>query len=318
MRAIEYRSFGGPEVLALVDVPIPQPGPGQALIAVRVAGVNGIDCKLRQGLFGEQNLPQRPGLELAGVVHAVGPGAAVTVGEEVFGWSAAGPLHLEGWPDGFPAGAYADYALADIVIPKPGALQWEEAVALPVAGETAIRGIRRLDIQRGETVLILGGSGVVGSIAVQLAVARGATVIASASRSNADYVASLGATPVLYGDGLAERVRTVTRGVDAALDAAGRGGLADVIELRGGADRVITIADPHAMEFGVTFDEGGPAGHNTDVLAELADQALSGAVRVRQSSRFALTNARQAQELSASGHASGKITLTVSDDPKRG
>ncbi len=311
MRAIEYDTFGGPEVLTLVEVPVPEPGPSQVRVAVKIAAVNGIDWKIREGHLGEQPMPQRPGVELAGVVDAAGPDAAVAVGDEVFGWAAAAATQVQGWDGGFPAGAYADYALAEVAIPKPAELTWTQAAALPVAGETALRGVGQLDVAAGEVLLILGGSGVVGSIAVQLAVARGATVIATAGDANADYVAALGATPVRYGDGLVQRVRDISPRVDAALDAAGLGGLEDLVSLRGGTDRIVSLADPAAFELGFPFDPGGPGDHNTGVLTELAELAVSGALHIRHSRSYPLPEAAQAQQFSATGHASGKITLDV-------
>jgi NADPH:quinone reductase-like Zn-dependent oxidoreductase len=311
MRAIQYEAFGGPEALRLVDVAIPEPSRGQVRVAVTVAGVNGIDWKIREGHLGDQKMPQCPGVELAGVVDAAGPDASVRVGDEVFGWSAAGQTQVQGWGGGFPAGGYADYALAEVVIAKPTELSWNEAASLPVAGETALRAVRRLDLQAGEVLLVQGGSGVVGSIAVQLAVAQGATVIATAGDSNADYVTSLGAIPVRYGEGLVERVSEMSPRIDAALDAAGLGGLKDLITLRGGTDRVVTVADPAAFELGVTFDSGGPEGHNVGVLTELADMAVSGALRIRHARSYPLTEAAHAQQFSASGHPHGKITLAV-------
>jgi NADPH:quinone reductase-like Zn-dependent oxidoreductase len=312
MRAIQYDAFGGPEVLRLVDAAIPEPERGQVRIAVKVAGVNGIDWKIREGHLGDQKMPQRPGLELAGVVDAAGPDASVAIGDEVFGWAAAGTTQVPGWGGGFPAGAYADYALAEVVIPKPVELTWIEAASLPVAGETALRAVRRLHLQAGEVLLVQGGSGAVGSIAVQLAVAQGATVIATAGESNADYLVSLGATPVRYGDGLVERVQQISPRIDAALDAAGLGGLEDLITLRGGTDRVVTVADPAAFDLGVAFDAGGPEGHNVGVLTELAEMAGAGALQIRHARSYPLTEAAQAQQFSASGHPNGKITLDVS------
>jgi NADPH:quinone reductase-like Zn-dependent oxidoreductase len=312
MRAIEYDNFGGPEVLRLVDVPVPKPGPRQVRVAVKVAGVNGIDWKIRAGYLGEQSMPQRPGVELAGVVDAVGPGASVGVGDEVFGFAAAGSTRVEGWNGGFPAGAYADYALAETVIPTPTELTWTEAASLPVAGETAMRGVRLLGVCPGEVVLVHGGSGVVGSLATQLGVARGATVIATCGDLNARYVASLGATPVRYGPGLVERVREISPRIDAVLDAAGFGGLADFITLRGGTERIVTLADPAAFEMGITFDPGQSGDHNIGVLTELAEMAVAGALRIRRSHSYPLTEAAAAQQFSATGHAGGKVTLDVS------
>lgn len=311
MRAIQYETFGGPDVLHLVEVPEPEPGPGQVRVAVKVAAVNGIDWKIREGQLGEQPMPQRPGVELAGVVAATGPNVSLDVGDEVFGWAAAGPTRVKGWSHGFPAGAYADYALAEIVIPKPAELSWSQAASLPVAGETALRGVRRLDLRPGEVLLIQGGSGVVGAIATQLAVAQGVTVIATTGDSNADYVASLGATPVRYGQGLVQRVRHISPRVDAVLDAAGLGELADLITLRGTTERIVSVADPGALEQGIPFDGGGPSGHSTGVLTELARLAVTGALQIRHSRSYPLTQAAQAQQFSATGHAGGKITLDV-------
>jgi len=311
MRAIEYNTFGGPEVVRLVDAPVPAPAHGQVRMAVKVAAVNGVDWKIREGQLGQQPMPQRPGVELAGVVDAVGPDASVAVGDEVFGWAAAGATNVQGWDGGFPTGSYADFALAEVVIPKPADLAWTEAAALPVAGETALRGLRRIGVRAGEVVLIHGGSGVVGSIAVQLAVARGAFVIATTGDSNADYVASLGATPVRYGDNLVQTVRDISPHVDAALDAAGLGGLADLVTLCGGTERVVSLADPAAFDLNVPFDPGGPKDHNTAVLTELAELAVTGALSIRHSRSFPLAEAAAAQAFSATGHAGGKITLDV-------
>jgi NADPH:quinone reductase-like Zn-dependent oxidoreductase len=312
MRAIEYDVFGGPEVLRLVDVPLPEPGPGQVRVAVKVAAVNGVDWKIREGQMGEQSMPQRPGVELAGIVDAAGPGTSVEVGDEVFGWAAPGTTQVPGWDGGFPAGAYADFALAEVVIPKPAELSWTDAASLPVAGETAVRGVHWLDLQPDEVVVIQGGSGMVGSIAVQLAVARGATVIATAGPSNADYVRSLGAIPVPYGDEMVERVRQISPRVDAALDAAGLGALTDLITLRGGTERVVSLADPAAFDVGLPFLPGGPEGHNVRVLGELAAMVLNGAVQLRQAKSFPLSEAAAAQALNATGHAGGKLTIDVS------
>jgi NADPH:quinone reductase-like Zn-dependent oxidoreductase len=308
MRAIQYDAFGGPEVLHLVDVAAPEPGPGQVRVAVRVAGVNGIDGKIRAGEMGEQSLPQRPGLEFSGVVDAAGQDAPAQVGDYVFGWTVTGDA-LIALPFG---GAYAQYALAEIVAPKPAGLSWTDAAALPVAGETALRSLRLLEVQPGEVLLVHGGSGVVGAVATQLAVAQGVTVIATTGDANADYVASLGATPVRYGEGLAERVHAISPRVDVVLDAAGFGVLPDSITLRGDTERIITLADPAAADLGVTFSPGAPSDHTPGVLSELADKAMAGELRIRHAGSYPLTEAAQAQQVSATGHAGGKITLKVS------
>lgn len=311
MRALEYTEFGGPDVLKLVEVPLPEPGPGQVRIAVKFAAVNAVDWKIREGRLGEQFMPQRPGVEVAGIVDAAGPNAAVKVGQEVFGWTASGSTQVPGWAGGFPAGGYADFAVAEVVIAKPTAMSWAEAASLPVAGETAVRGLHWVDPQPGEVVLVQGGSGMVGSIVVQLAVARGATVIATAGHTNADFVQSLGAIPVPYGQDMLAAVQEVSPRVDAAIDAAGLGGLAELIALRGGTERVVSLADPGAAQAGLPFLPGGPDGHNVRVLGELADMVLTGAVRQRPAKIFPLTEAAAAQRFNATGHAGGKVLLDV-------
>ena len=216
MKAIVFDRFGGPEVLRLTDIDLPVPGPGQIRLKVVTAGVNPLDHKIRNGWLEQvfpTTFPAIPGLEAAGVVDQVGDGVTGTApGDEVFGFT--------------DTGAYAEYVLATVVTGKPAGLSWDAAAALPVAGETAQRVLDLLAVEDGETVLVHAAAGAVGGLAVQLAVARGATVIGTASPVNHDHLRSLGAVPVTYGDGLAERVRAVApHGVDAVLDAAGQGAL---------------------------------------------------------------------------------------------
>ncbi|AXG78566.1 NADP-dependent oxidoreductase [Streptomyces paludis] len=303
MRAIVFEKFGGPEVLRPEETPEPHPGPGQVRVAVRAAGVNPIDWKIRRGWMEQAfptPLPAVPGTEFAGVVDEVGEGVTdLAVGDEVLGWSATG--------------AYAQYALAKNVTVKPAGLGWAEAAALPVAGETAVRVLDALGVRDGETLLLHGAAGSVGAMAAQLAVARGATVIGTASPAGHAFVRSLGAVPVAYGDGLVARVRAVApQGVDAVFDTAGKGALPDSIELRGGTtDRVVTIADMAAQELGVTFSSGGtpPEKMRAD-LAENARLAAAGTLRVQIARTFPLAEAAAAQETSEAGHAKGKLVIT--------
>ncbi|WP_046508557.1 NADP-dependent oxidoreductase [Streptomyces odonnellii] len=303
MRAAVFEKFGGPDVLHTQNVDEPHAGPGEVRVAVRAAGVNPMDWKIRHGwmeqLFSTR-LPAVPGLEFAGVVDETGEGVTdMAVGDDVVGWTATG--------------AYAQYALTETVVPKPPSLGWEEAAAIPVAGETARRVLDQLALRRGETLLLHGAAGAVGSVAVQLAVARGATVIGTASPANHDYLRSLGAVPVAYGEGLVERVRAVApQGVDAVFDTAGRGALPDSIELRGGTtDRIVTIADPAAADHGVTFSSGVTApGRKRAALAENVRLAAEGKLRLRVAGTFPLADAAKAQETSESGHASGKLVIT--------
>lgn len=300
MRAIQFDRFGGTEVLHEADIEIPEPGPGQVRVRVEAAGVNALDGKVRSGAMQARfptPLPAVPGYEVAGVVDALGPGPqAVQVGDEVLGWS--------------DTGSYAQYALATTVTRMPAGLDWPHAVALPVAGETAERVLDLLGVSAGETVLIHGAAGAVGTLAVQLALARGATVIGTAGPANQDYLASLGATPTLYGEGLIERVRALAPdGVDAVLDAAGKGALEDSITLRGGTERIVTLADFRAHQLGITFSTGGQE-HSTARLAALAQDAATGKV-VTTVTAYPLAQAATAQQVSDTGHVRGKLVITV-------
>ncbi|OLZ58672.1 NADP-dependent oxidoreductase [Amycolatopsis keratiniphila] len=295
MRAITITQYGEPDVLRLDEAPLPEPGPGQVRVAVKAAGVNPIDWKIRSGAMAEVrpvDFPHILGLELAGVVDAVGEGAGFAVGDEVFGWS--------------ETGTYAEYALASTVIRKPAGLSWAEAAALPIAGETALRVLGELEVKPGETVVIHGASGQVGRIATQAAVALGATVVGLAGASSLGEVKELGAVPVQYGDGWVSRVRSVAPdGVDAVFDAAGFGVLGDSVELLGSPDRLITIADPAAYAQGLKFSAGG-----SETRAVLEDLVARG-LKLKLGSSYALADAASAHRESATGHAGGKITLTL-------
>ncbi len=298
MRAMQFNEFGPAEHLRVAEAPVPEPGPGQVRVAVRTAGVNAIDWKIRSGFMTATHpveLPHVPGIELAGVVDAVGEGVEFAPGDEVFGWS--------------DSGAYAEYALATVVAAKPAELSWADAAALPVSGETALRGLRVLDVAAGDTLLVNGASGAVGSLAVQFAVARGAVVIGTTGAAGDDYVRSLGAVPVRYGAGLADRVRAVAAKVDAVFDAAGFGALPDAIELRGGTDRIVTIADPAAFALGIEFSGGGL--HESALLADLASQVTAGKLRITRAASHPLDGAAEAHRLSETGHSGGKITLEI-------
>ncbi|CAM5742379.1 NADP-dependent oxidoreductase OS=Streptomyces alboniger OX=132473 GN=CP975_06760 PE=4 SV=1 [Streptomyces alboniger] len=204
---------------------------------------------------------------------------------------------------------YAQFALATTVALKPAGLDWQHAVALPVAGETAERVLDLLGVAAGETVLMHGAAGAVGTLAVQLAAARGARVIATAGPANQDYLTSLGATATLYGEGLVDRVRALAPdGVDAVFDLAGKGALEDCIALRGGTERIVTIADFRARQLGITFSSGGQE-RSADRLAALAQDAATGKL-VTTVTAYPLTQAATAQQVSDAGHVRGKLVLT--------
>jgi NADPH:quinone reductase-like Zn-dependent oxidoreductase len=300
MKAIVFDRFGGTEVLHEADIEVPQPGPGQVRVGVKAAGVNAVDGKVRSGMLEAVKptiFPAVPGGELAGVVDALGEGVTdVQVGDGVLGWS--------------DTGSYAEYALATTVAPMPAGLEWQDAAALPVASETAELVLNLLGVGAGETVLMHGASGGVGTLAVQLATARGARVIATAGPANQDYLTSLGATATVYGEGLVERVRALAPdGVDAVFDLAGQGALEDSITLRGGTERIVTIADFGAQQLGVTF-ASGPAEASAARLAAVAQDAATGKL-VTTVTAYPIDQAAAAQQVSDAGHVRGKLVLTV-------
>jgi NADPH:quinone reductase-like Zn-dependent oxidoreductase len=300
MKAVQFSQFGGPGVLEIVELPDPHPDAGQVRIAVRAAGINPIDWKVRSGAMGG-DLPQTTGREVAGTVDEVGDGVTdAKPGDRVFGLAAGG-------------GGAAQLALSSDYAPIPPSLDFAAAAALPVAVETAVRTLDLLGVGAGTTVLINGAAGGVGSAAVQIARARGAQVIGTASENNHDYLRSLGAEPTTYGDGLEQRVRELAPdGVDAALDAAGSGALPALVELTGSPDRVVTIADfLGAQETGVEFSGGMGTARAVRALSEIGDLIEAGKFSLAVQQTFPLDQIAEAHELSQRGHVRGKLVVLV-------
>jgi NADPH:quinone reductase-like Zn-dependent oxidoreductase len=298
MRAIVIDEFGGPDVLHLKDVLPPEAGPGQARVRVRAAGINPYDTKLRAGFLQEYvpvTLPTIPGLEVAGTVDQVGPDVDwARVGDEVFGFA--------------DTGGYAEYALVTKVVPKPAELDWTTAAGLPIAAEAATGVLDELALTDGETILINGAAGAVGTIATQLAIARGATVIGTASDGNHYHLRDLGATPVNYGPGLADRVRAeAPNGVDAVFDM-GQGGLPDAMDLRGGTSRIITISDMSAYQLGIRLF--GAADRDPSAIAGVARLVADGSL-ILPVRTFPLADAAATHKLVETGHNRGKRVFTV-------
>jgi NADPH:quinone reductase-like Zn-dependent oxidoreductase len=299
MKAAQFSRFGGPDVLEIVDLPDPHPGPDEIRITVRAAGVNASDWKKRQGLM-DQELPQTLGYEAAGVVDEIGDGVTdVAVGDRVVGFSGAGA-------------AQAELTVLSAWAPIPESLDFAEAAALPSAVETAARALDQLGVERGETVLINGASGTIGSAAVQLAVARGARVIGTGSPATHGYLRKLGAEPVAYGEGLSARVRALAPGgVDRALDVAGSGNLPELIQLADGAEHVITIADfAGAQTYGVRFSRGD-SGRALYSLALVVELVASGRFSLPVGRTFPLRAVAEAQRAGEAGRVRGKIVLLV-------
>jgi NADPH:quinone reductase-like Zn-dependent oxidoreductase len=299
-RAVEYTEYGGPEVLRVVERDAPEPGPGQVRVAVRAAGVNPIDWKIRSGAMARvmpARFPVVPGSDMAGVVDRVGPGVtAFAVGDEVLGRG---------------SGTYAELTLAAVegITRKPPEVSWEVAAGLPVVATTTYRVLALLGLKPGETLVVDGAAGGVGTVAVQVARHRGATVIGTAGPANHEYLRSLGAIPVAYGEGLADRVREVApQGVDAALDASGRGSLAALVDLVGGPERVVTIADSAAAELGVRFTSGG-ADEVPGSLADAVSLVAAGTVTLPVARTYPLSEAAAAHRDSEAGHVRGKLVL---------
>lgn len=306
-RAVVATAYGDPEVLQLIDVERPVPGPGQVLIEVRAAGINPLDHKLCGGGFGTDpgKLPMRLGFEVSGVVAELGAdqpaGDLLAVGDAVLSYSVNG--------------GYAAYVVADRgdVFAKPDSLSFEEASGLLLVGGTAVDLITTTAVTAGDTVLVHGASGSVGSMVVQLAVARGARVIGTAAPQRHDEVRALGGEPVAYGPGLADRVRAMTDTVDVALDTVGTDEAVDTsIELVADRKRIATIAAfGRAPELGIHALAGGGPGAATRAAAraELVAAAGRGELTVTVDRTFPLSQARAAHEYLKSGKAQGKLAL---------
>jgi NADPH:quinone reductase-like Zn-dependent oxidoreductase len=292
--------YGPPEALAWSEVAMPEPGPGQVRIRVHAAGVGPTDLKIRRGaLAGVFPLPSPAilGFEAAGTVDAVGPAVTgVAIGDEV-----AAQL---------PAlGGYGEYALASAWTVKPASVSWADAAALPASAEAAVGVLRQLHVAPGQTLLILGGGGSVGVIATQLAVAQGLTVISATGSRDEQLARDLGAIPVHYGPELIKQVRAHVAKVDAVLDAAGKGGLGDAVELAGGPERVITLADEHAADYGVALSAPTPD-RAPDAIDQTMPLLASGKLRLRSQRVLPLRDAARAHELLETGQAHEKLILT--------
>ncbi|WP_326808831.1 NADP-dependent oxidoreductase [Streptomyces sp. NBC_01775] len=303
--AIAFAAYGGPDVLKPTSIDIPEPDPTQVRVAVREAGVNPLDWKLRSGAmaaFMPLELPWIPGFEVAGTVEETGDGVSgLQVGDEVFGRAPH---------------AYATHVIADAgaLVHRPEDLDARRAAALPVAAEAAYRALEELNVGPGETVLVHGAAGVVGNLAVHFALERGARVIGTAGEAAHDRLTALGAEPVTYGEGWADRVRAVApHGVDAVLDASGADVLGDSVALAEDGTRVLTLADPAAaQEHGALFSGGGPDADRTGPALELALALYRrGALDVPLHAPYPLAEAAEAHRRGEAGGLDGKLVLTV-------
>lgn len=302
MKAAAFSEFGGPEVLRVMELEAPQAGPGQVRVRVRAAGVQPYDAAVRAGWTPpgvSKELPRIPGNEFAGVVDQVGEDVTgVSPGAEVLGFT--------------QLGAYAEYVVvpATDLAAKPAGVPWEVAGGLTAGVQTAEIALDGLGVGEGDTVLIHAAAGSVGSAAVQIARLRGATVIGTAREENHEYLRELGAIPVVYGDGLADRVRALAPGgVDAALDGAGGHALEVSLELVKDRERILTLVEHgKAAELGVKLTQGVRTAERLGRYARLYAEGFF-AFPIRRA--FPLEQAADAHREIETGHGRGKIVITI-------
>jgi NADPH:quinone reductase-like Zn-dependent oxidoreductase len=304
MKAVRFDEYGPVTVLDVRDVPTPEAGPGQVLIRVRAAGINPGEAKIRDGSLHERwpaTFPSGQGSDFAGVVERLGPGVtAVAEQDEVIGWVDT-------------RSSQAEYLVADQedLAPKPSGLPWEVAGAIPVVGFTAWAMVRAVDLKAGDTVVVSGAAGGVGSLAVQLARRAGATVIGLAGPSNHDWLKRHDVIPVAYGDGVADRIRSVGQArVDAFLDTHGGGYVAIAVnDLGVRPERIDTVADFDAVaKYGVKADGNG-AGASAATLEVLAGLIAAKELELPIARTYPLAEVVTAYTQLAKGHIRGKIVL---------
>ena len=301
-KAVRFQEYGGVEVLNVAEVPMPEPGPGQVLVRVKAAGINPGEAKIREGLLHSRwpaTFPSGQGSDLAGVVARAGQGVTgFAAGDEVIGYTDN-------------RASQAEYALAGAanLTARPPGVPWEVAGSLFVVGATAWAAVRAVTLTSGDTVVVAGAAGGVGSVTVQLARRTGATVIGLASPANHEWLAGHGVIPVSYGDGVADRIRQAAAKVDAFIDTFGADYVRLALDLGVEPSRVDTIVRFDAVErYGVKA-EGNAVGASAAVLAELAGLIDAGELEIPVAATFPLDQVRDAFRLLAGGHAHGKIVL---------
>ncbi len=305
-KAVRFENYGGIDVLKIEDVPRPVPGEGQVLVQVKAAGINPGEAKIREGLLDAlwpATFPSGEGSDLAGIVAETGPGVtAFSAGDEVIGWTDN-------------RASQAEYVLVEAgnLTARLAGVPWEAAGGLYVAGTTAYATVRAVAAASGDTVVVAGAAGGVGTIAVQLARRAGATVIGLASEPHHAWLTAHGVIPVSYGDGVADRIRQAAGGhVDAFIDTVGGDYVRLAVEDLGVApSRVDTIANFEAVKkYGVKA-EGGATVASAAVLAELAGLIAAGELEVPIAATFPLDDVQDAYRLLEQGHLLGKVVLLV-------
>ncbi len=302
-RAVRFDKYGGIEVLQVVEVERPIPGSGKVLVRVKAAGINPGEASIRKGLFAERwpaTFPSGQGSDLAGIVEETGPGVTnVAVGDEVIGFTEN-------------RASQAELVLVDSghLVPRPGKVSWEQAGALFVAGTTAFAAVRSVALSPGDTVVVSGAAGGVGSIAVQLARNAGAKVIGLASEWNHKWLTDHGIIPVAYGDGVEDRIRAASGGkVDAFVDTFGGGYVELALKLGVVPNRIDTIIDfAAAAKYGVKA-EGNQVAATAEVLGQLAGLLAAGRLEIPIAKVYPLAKVRDAYRELEQRHTRGKIVL---------
>lgn len=301
--AVRFDEYGDVDVLKVVEVARPVPGPAQVLVKVMAAGINPGEASIRKGLLHSMwpaTFPSGEGSDLAGVVAEVGPEVTrFAAGNDVLGFVNTRSSH-------------ADFVVADVdnLVPRPANVPWEVAGSLFVVGTTAYAAVRSVELAPGDTVVVSGAAGGVGSLAVQLAKGAGATVIGLASEAHHGWLTGHGVLPVAYGDGVVERIREASGGrVDAFIDTFGGGYVKMAIALGVPPERVDTIIDRAAAEEYGTRTDGSAAAANAQVLAELVGLIAEGRLEVPIAKTYPLTDVREAFRDLEQRHTLGKIVL---------
>jgi NADPH:quinone reductase-like Zn-dependent oxidoreductase len=302
-RAVRFDQYGGLDVLQVVDVPDPVPGPGEVLVRVKAASINPGEAKIREGALHSlfpATFPSGEGSDFAGVVEAVGVDVtAVGIGDEVIGYS-----------DNRNSQAELVVVAAEQLTPRPPSVPWEVAGSLHVAGVTAWAAVRAVSLSDDDTVVVAGAAGGVGVFAVQLAALTGATVIGLAGESKHGWLRSHDVVPVLYGDGVEDRIRAAAPGgVDAFLDLVGGGYVELALALGVAPERIDTIADFEAVSKHGVKGDGSAAGTGASTLAELAADVANGSLEVPIVATYPLERVRDAYAELEQGHTLGKIVL---------
>jgi len=303
-RAVRFDQYGDVDVLDVVEVERPVPGAREVLVRVKAAGINPGEASIRQGALHDRwpaTFPSGQGSDLAGVVEEVGPGVGgFDTGDEVLGWTDQRASHAE-----------LVLVPEDHLVRKPARVSWEAAGALFVAGATAFAAVRAVGASSGDTVVVSGAAGGVGSLAVQLAAHAGSKVIGLASDRHHEWLRAHGVVPVTYGEGVAERIRSAAGdGVDAFIDTFGDGYVRLAVEELGVApERVDTIIDWAAAEQYGTKTDGSMAGASAEVLGVLAKMIDRGELEVPIAGTYPLEDVREAFRQLEQRHTRGKIVL---------